>query len=160
MPDGRLGLLDYGMIGRLSQAERRNAADVVLALADGDVRETASIYTKSGYKVKVRSVSGIVQDPAVIHRFATFHWDRIDLSPIVWSTSDKTEDVFSILRGAVEHSVPKYIEDGRRLGALMMGPHIQSGRSFSLARSWRQIAQRAKIELRHTEGSDEPHSFL
>jgi len=127
MPDGRLGLLDYGMIGRFDESERQNAVDTILALADGRVEETASIYTKSGYKAKIRAFSGILEDPAILHRFATFHLDRIDLSPVTWTTTGETQDIFQILNGVVEPSVPKWIEDGRRLGALMMGPHIQSG---------------------------------
>ena len=127
MPDGRLGLLDYGMIGRFDEFERQNAVDIVLALADGKVEETASIYTSSGYKAKIKAFSGVLDDPAILHRFATFHWDRIDLSPVTWSRTGKTQDIFTILNGVVEPSVPKWIEDGRRLGALMMGPHIQSG---------------------------------
>lgn len=52
----------------------------------------------------------------------------------------------------IENSVPRFVEDGRRLGGLMMGPHIQSGRiSFSLAQSWKMIAQRAQNDLKHRQ---------
>lgn len=144
MPDGRLGLLDYGMIGRFSEAERENAVDTILALANGKVHETASIYTLAGYKAKVRAVSGVLRDAAVLHRLATFHWDRMDLSPVTWESTGETQDILHVLNGVIEPSVPRWIEDGRRVGALMMGPHIQSGRSFSLAQSWKGIAVVAK----------------
>eukprot|EP00977_Amphora_coffeiformis_P017989 scaffold6066_cov161-Amphora_coffeaeformis.AAC.6 len=158
MPDGRLGLLDYGMIGRFDEVERRNAVDTILALAEGKVEETASIYTNSGYKAKLRAFSEVLEDPAILHRFATFHWDRIDLSPVTWSTTGETQDIFQILNGAVEPSVPKWIEDGRRLGALMMGPHIQSGRTFSLAQSWKEIARKAKADMSSSSSLGRPSS--
>ena len=36
MPDDGLGLIDYGMVGRLSLPERLKVAHVILALAAGD----------------------------------------------------------------------------------------------------------------------------
>ena len=54
-----------------------------------------------------------------------------------------------VLHGVIEPSVPTWVEDGRRLSALLMGPHIQLGRpGFSLARGWKGIAQRARAVLR------------
>eukprot|EP00523_Entomoneis_sp_CCMP467_P018142 CAMPEP_0168819122 /NCGR_PEP_ID=MMETSP0726-20121227/8122_1 /TAXON_ID=265536 /ORGANISM="Amphiprora sp., Strain CCMP467" /LENGTH=640 /DNA_ID=CAMNT_0008871495 /DNA_START=178 /DNA_END=2100 /DNA_ORIENTATION=- len=148
MPDGRLGLLDYGMIGRFSERDRYYAVETILALADGKVEETAQIYTEGGYKANV--LNDRIHDPNILHRFATFHFDRIDLTPVRWASTGESQDVLELLAsGVVEPSVPKWVEDGRRLGALMMGPHIQSGRvAFSLARSWKGIARRAQAEFR------------
>lgn len=147
LPDGRLGLLDYGMMGRISDADREQAVDTVLALADGDTRRTARVYDRSGYKLKLRT--GLCRDEAVLHRIATFHWDRMDLSPLTWSTTGETHhDVLQMLQGVMEPYVPPWIEDGRRLSALLMGPHIQTGRpGFSLAKSWKPIALEAKAQL-------------
>ena len=149
MPDGRLGLLDYGMVSRFSDDERSKAVETVLALANKDVERTARIYTTSGYKAQLRTGGrGILTDPAILHRFATFHWDRIDLSPVTWASTGQTQDIFQVLQGVIEPSVPKYIEEGRRLGALLMGPHIQTGRlGFSLASSWKSIAEQAQVQL-------------
>ena len=59
--------------------------ETVLALADGNVTRTAELYTSAGYKAKLQvGPPGILQDQAIIHGFATFHWDRMDLSPVTW----------------------------------------------------------------------------
>ena len=81
MPDGRLGLLDYGMIGRFSDRDRYFASKTILALADGKVQETAQVYAEGGYKAANRAFVPI-RDPNLLHRFATFHFDRIDLTPV------------------------------------------------------------------------------
>ena len=150
MPDGRLGLLDYGMIGRMSDTDRSWAVETVLSLADGDIHRTANLYTAAGYQAQLRvGPPGVVQDAGILHRFATFHWDRIDLSPVTWTSTGETQDILHVLQGVVEPRVPPWIEDGRRLGALLMGPHIQSGRpGFSLANSWKRIAKKAQAKLR------------
>ena len=54
MPDGRLDLLDYGMVGRMSAVDRGKAVKTVLALADGNVERTAAIYTAAGYQAQLR----------------------------------------------------------------------------------------------------------
>jgi len=41
LPDGRLGLIDYGMVGRLTEGERGSLARVVVGLARGDVEGVA-----------------------------------------------------------------------------------------------------------------------
>lgn len=112
LPEGRLGLLDYGMIGRFSQRDRQFSVETVLALAEGDSERTAHLYSLSGYKAKHKYDS--IEDTNVLHRFATFHWDRIDLSPVKWSSTGQSQDIMHLLSGVVEPSVPKWIEDGRR----------------------------------------------
>jgi predicted unusual protein kinase regulating ubiquinone biosynthesis (AarF/ABC1/UbiB family) len=41
MPNGRIGLIDYGQIKSLKQAQRKSMARMIIALADGkkEVRE-------------------------------------------------------------------------------------------------------------------------
>ena len=39
LPDGRLGLIDYGMVGKLTEQERKTVAQVVLALSCEDKEE-------------------------------------------------------------------------------------------------------------------------
>ncbi len=82
LPDGRVGLLDYGMVGRLSEIQRKSIAKVVLALAKGEAgkQEVADIYWESGYQACWHS--GKPHGVDAVHRFATFHLDRIDLSPV------------------------------------------------------------------------------
>ncbi|RME22167.1 MAG: AarF/ABC1/UbiB kinase family protein [Deltaproteobacteria bacterium] len=44
LPDGRLGLLDFGMVGRLTQEMRENVIQVIFALQRGDYRTVARIF--------------------------------------------------------------------------------------------------------------------
>eukprot|EP00581_Thalassiosira_minuscula_P007213 CAMPEP_0183707806 /NCGR_PEP_ID=MMETSP0737-20130205/4259_1 /TAXON_ID=385413 /ORGANISM="Thalassiosira miniscula, Strain CCMP1093" /LENGTH=611 /DNA_ID=CAMNT_0025935535 /DNA_START=220 /DNA_END=2055 /DNA_ORIENTATION=- len=140
LPDGRLGLLDYGMVGRLSPKDRETAAETILALSNKDKAATAKLYRDNGYKVSFQS--GGESDDAILHRFASFHWDRIDLSPLTLDNGE-TVDLKELLRSTREHAVPSWVEEGRRLGGLLMGVNAQAARPISLAKEWRPIAQKA-----------------
>ena len=140
LPDGRLGLLDYGMVGRLSAEDRTTVAETILALSDNDKAATARLYRDNGYKATTRD--GAEPDDAVLHRFASFHLDRIDLSPLTLDDGT-TVDMIEVLRSTRERAVPGFVEEGRRLGGLLMGVNAQAGRPISLAKEWRPIATRA-----------------
>jgi hypothetical protein len=43
LPDGTLGLIDYGMVGKLGLQERLLVAQVVVALAEGNANEVARL---------------------------------------------------------------------------------------------------------------------
>ena len=47
-PDGRIGLLDYGMVGTLDEATREELADVLLAVAVGDGAQLADALLELG----------------------------------------------------------------------------------------------------------------
>lgn len=81
LEDGRLGLLDYGMVGRLSQAQRKSMAKTVLALARKDRQAVNDVYKEAGYRATWREGS-VYDDPELVRRFATFHFDKFDLSPV------------------------------------------------------------------------------
>merc|ERR1711862_693202 len=51
LPDGRLGLLDYGMVGRLKNVERKNIAETIVALSRRDKKEVTRLYIEKGYKL-------------------------------------------------------------------------------------------------------------
>lgn len=140
LPDGRLGLLDYGMVGRLSKKDREAAAETILALNQKNKATTARIYRDNGYKA---SLSNDVElDDSVLHRLATFHLDKIDLSKLTLDNGE-TIDVLELLRGAREHKVPSWVEEGRRLGGLLQGVCVQAARPISLAKEWSSIAREA-----------------
>lgn len=143
LPDGRLGLLDYGMVGRMEEEDRMKLAETVVALSRKDKEEVARIYTDAGYRASWKE--GNVTDANILHRFASFHFDRIDLSDIpLISPKDGKErrnvPVVEILRTTRERSIPFWIEDGRRLGGLLIGTASQAARPISLANEWKQIA--------------------
>ena len=143
MNDGKLGLLDYGMVGTLSKSDRHAVARTILALSKRDKAETARIYTQHGYRAEFKD--GTTADTAVLHRFASFHLDRIDLSPLTLD-SGETVDTLELLRSTREKAVPKFVEEGRRLGGLLMGVSTQAARPISLSKEWKPIAERVLRE--------------
>ena len=46
-----------------------------------------------------------------------------------------------MLQSTLEHSVPDWVEQARRLGGLLIGVSSQAGRPISLAAEWRPIAE-------------------
>lgn len=143
LPDGRLGLLDYGMVGRLRPSDRKNVAEVILALARKDKAAAARIYRENGYKASFKD--GKTADDSVLHRFSTFHFDRINLAPLTLDNGD-TVDILELLRSTRERAVPTWVEEGRRLGGLLMGVSAQAARPISLAKEWKPIATEALRE--------------
>ena len=149
LPDGRLGLIDYGMVGRLSRSEREAIARVVLGLRAGDREAVVGEYRRAGYRACWHSGAPHCAD--VIYRFATFHLDRINLSPVRIDDDEQQQQpppavpqympVMTLLRSTIEHSVPDWVEQGRRLGGLLIGVGSQAGRPISLASEWAPIAE-------------------
>mmetsp|Transcript_10745 Transcript_10745/g.30207 ORF Transcript_10745/g.30207 Transcript_10745/m.30207 type:complete len:679 (-) Transcript_10745:62-2098(-) len=144
MDDGRLALLDYGMVGKLSQSDRQAVAETIVALSKRDKAETARVYRENGYRAAFRDGTREADD-ATLHRFASFHLDRIDLSPLTLD-SGETVDTLELLRSTREKAVPKFVEEGRRLGGLLMGVSAQAARPISLSKEWLPIAERVLRE--------------
>ncbi|KAL3790967.1 hypothetical protein HJC23_004949 [Cyclotella cryptica] len=140
LPDGRLGLLDYGMVGKLSKKDRQTVAELILALNRNDKATAARIYRENGYKATLSD--GMQVDDSILHRLATFHLDKIDLSKLTLDNGD-TVDVLELLRGTRERAVPSWVEEGRRLGGLLQGVCVQAARPISLAKEWSSIAKDA-----------------
>ena len=111
LPDGRLGLIDYGMVGRLKPAARQTIAKVVLALERGDHEAVCGLYQHAGYRACWHrgDQRGETHGPNAVYRFATFHLDRIDLSPVEIAPN-KLVSVLEILTSTLELSVPDWVE--------------------------------------------------
>ena len=158
LPDGRLGLIDFGMVGRLGPTERRSIARVTLGLAAGDQQAVVGEYERAGYTACWHS--GERHGADAVYRFATFHLDRIDLSPVrlrsraasgdahlssagvaTAASESVTMPLMTLLHSTIEHSVPDWIEQARRLGGLLIGVGSQAGRPISLAHEWALIAR-------------------
>jgi hypothetical protein len=155
LPDGRLGLIDYGMVGRLPLADRLQVAKVVVALADGDADLVARLYAAAGYRA-VTTLGGHPQPPAVVHRIATFHLNRIDLSRVNVTPPDATpplaaeyKSIMRVLHGTLEVAVPDWVEQSRRLGGLLIGVSNQAGRPVSLAAAWAPMAKQLLRDHAH-----------
>jgi predicted unusual protein kinase regulating ubiquinone biosynthesis (AarF/ABC1/UbiB family) len=128
------------MVGRLSKKDRKTVAETILALNQNDKATTARIYRENGYKASFSNE--IELDDSVLHRLATFHLDKIDLSKLTLDNGD-TIDVLEMLRGAREQKVPSWVKEGRRLGGLLQGVCVQAARPISLAKEWSSIAKDA-----------------
>lgn len=128
------------MVGRLSPKDRETVAETILALSRKDKKATARIYRENGYKASLSD--GEEVDDSVLHRYASFHLDRIDLSPLTLDNGE-TIDTLELLRSTRERVVPSWVEEGRRLGGLLQGVSAQAARPISLAKEWKPIAKQA-----------------
>lgn len=142
MNDGRLGLIDYGMVGRLDIEERELIASTVVALGDHDKEKVVRNYLDSGYRAAW--INGPDHHHDVIHRFASFHLDRVNLSPI--SLDDKMWPVLMLIGMSVERVTPDWIEQMKRTGGLLIGVASQAGRPISLSKEWRPLALQLQKE--------------
>lgn len=139
MDDGRLGLLDYGMVNRIAYEDRLKVAELTLALRRNDLKKAAEIYVESGYSAKWSG--GEIIDPNIIARYAGFHLDKFNLSPILLENG-KRQDVMDLLRSTIEYRLPEWIENARRLGSIIIGVSAQAARPMSLSKEWEPIARR------------------
>jgi len=157
LPDGRVGLLDYGMVGRLEPEEREAIAKTVVALSSSDKAGAARTYREAGYRATWKG-GNAHDDDNLLHRFATFHLDKIDLSKVTLDSGEKV-DIMDVFRTAREVSVPSWVEQGRRLGGLLQGVSAQSARPISLSREWQPIAREAlrKNEAKSKKTKSKPN---
>jgi len=126
------------MVGRLSVHERATVAHVLVALGRRDPHRVANIYLAEGFRATLAGQP--IRDVHLLHRFATFHMDRIDLSPIALETGERLE-LRTLLESTVVQSTPEWVVQARRLCGLLMGVSAQAARPVSLAREWETIAQ-------------------
>lgn len=129
------------MVGRLREDEREAIARTIVALSSSDKSEAARQYREAGYRATWRGGNSH-DDDNLLHRFATFHLDKIDLSRLTLDGGEEVE-ILDVLRTSRELSVPPWVEQGRRLGGLLQGVSAQAARPISLSKEWRPIAREA-----------------
>jgi len=137
----------------MSLADRLTVAKVVVALSEGNVEEVARLYKDAGFRATTHS--GVEWPPAVVHRIATFHLDRLDLSSVNVAQPQPAQPremrkIMKVLTNTIETSVPDWVEQSRRLGGLLIGVASQAGRPISLAKEWEPIAR--KLLKDHEQG--------
>ncbi|CAB9512182.1 ABC1 family protein MCP2 [Seminavis robusta] len=91
LPDGRLGLIDYGMVGRVTNEQRKSIAKTILALHKHDKQAVTDIYKEAGYRASWKE-GNVLDDVHILHRFASFHFDRFDLSPVHVLAKDTADE--------------------------------------------------------------------
>lgn len=168
--DGRLGLLDYGMVGRFSIEQRKRIASVVSALAENKPKEVARLYLESGYHITLQGK--LVTDANILFRLASTYLDKIDLSPVLLSEDDDQDlsgnhetsyseslmkprqiGMLNLLESIDVVYVPEWTAQVRRVGRLMMGVSAQAARPISLAKEWQPIAKRVLRDIKQVETS-------
>lgn len=82
LEDGRIGLIDWGQVKRIGQAERVCLAKLLIALADRDEVLAADLMAATGFATRTN-------DPWVLHKWAAYRFSR-------W-----TDDVVGELGGMV-----------------------------------------------------------
>lgn len=140
MPDGRLGLIDYGQCATFSPEERHRVAQILLGLRARDKETVAKLIFNSGYDCTNNCV-------AVAYRCAELVFDRYTEGPIEY------EDGI-VARGSVDHmranhsitALPRLIAFAGRLTNLLLGLSMLVGVNTSLASSWEEMATRVVIE--------------
>jgi len=153
------------MVGRLAPSEKEAIARTVLALASSNKPETARQYREAGYRAEFYNKAGLKtnsssgggnrnanNDDNLLHRFATFHLDKIDLSAITLEDGE-TVEIVDVLKNTREVSVPSWVEQGRRLGGLLQGVSAQAARPISLAKEWKLIAKDALRQSQQPAGA-------
>lgn len=168
------------MVGRVRPHDRKLMAETIVALHQKDKHKIHSLYQKNGYRATwARGKRDVLHDPNIVHRFATFHFDKFDLSPLtltsdpastiakndpkrgITSANHKTTiELMDLLQTTVEHSVPEWIEQGRRLSGLLAGVSIQAARPVSMAKEWYELAKEALVELDGVVHEERNHDDL
>jgi ubiquinone biosynthesis protein len=85
MPDGAIGLLDFGMVGRLEDSLREDMEDMLMAIGEHDSGQLTSIVTRIGAappELDERALSVDLAD--YVAHFATQSLESLDLSSALY----------------------------------------------------------------------------
>lgn len=156
LEDGRVGLLDYGMVGRLTEEQRLRVAGTIYNLAHNNPQGIAKMYLEDGYHITYEGDK--VEDPQVLYRISSTHFNKLDLTPVTVSDGSAFKHDGSGKVGLIELfekmavvNIPDWIIQARRVSRLMMGVSIQAARPVSLAKEWEPVAKRALREMKQRE---------
>jgi len=136
LPDGRIGLIDYGQCVTFSIEERRGIARVIRALGSGDKRgaATAMRALPGGYKQENDSWQSVF-------KFSEFTFDKYDITPLQYDDGSFTpSDIIEVFSKHTELVVPRCVTFARRLSNTLLGTAMSFGVQTSLATSWRDLA--------------------
>lgn len=130
--DGRLGLVDWGQCKRLSASERKDLAELVLAMADGDRPRIIEKFVEMGFTTKY-------MDEDVIEAMAHLYFNKDDdefcgyMSPQLFLESLQKRDPVK--------TVPDQFVMASRASSLLRGLGYFFGLKVHIAKEWRPIAQ-------------------
>jgi aarF domain-containing kinase len=132
LPDGRLGMIDWGQAKRLGVTERAHLARLILALADGRKADIVRLFRACGHATQRH-------DDDLAYRAAVIAFDRDDreitggLNVQAWFEKQAMEDPCT-------HWPDAYVMASRNT-LLLRGMGIVLGRPISVAQAWRPTAE-------------------
>ena len=132
LPDGRLGLIDYGQAKRMTLQERFKLARLVLALADGRREDSVRLFRACGYQTQH-------SDDDLAFRAAVIAFDRDDRE----ITGGLNVQAWFELQARMDpclHWPEEYVMASRNT-LLLRGMGIVLGRPISVAQAWRPTAE-------------------
>ena len=89
--DGRLALIDFGIMGRLDEPTRRTFAEIIHGFITRDYRRTAKVHFDAGYVPKKHSVDAFAQAlRAVGEPLFGLSADKVDMSRVLQQLFDVT----------------------------------------------------------------------
>ncbi|MCB2112358.1 MAG: 2-polyprenylphenol 6-hydroxylase [Parvularculaceae bacterium] len=89
--DGRLTLVDFGIMGRLDEATRRTFAEIIHGFITRDYYRTAKVHFDAGYVPKTQSIDAFAQGlRAVGEPLFGLSADKVDMSRVLQQLFDVT----------------------------------------------------------------------
>jgi len=138
MPDGRVGLIDYGQCVTFTKEERRGLARVLRALRSGDKLKTAAAMRAlppCGYQVKNDCWQAVFA-------YAQGFLDKIDGTPIPYDDGSlPSSDITERVSYHTELVVPRCVSFARRLTLILLSISVDFGVQTSLAESWENLVE-------------------
>jgi aarF domain-containing kinase len=137
-PGDRLGLVDYGQCKSFTDAERRQLAELIVALADDDRERIVQASTSMGARTKR-------MDKDVLYRLACFWYDRDDADLMLGlNLSDFLDEMER--RDPVTAVTERYMLAGRA-SILLRGMGHAFKIDMRMAPMWRATAEKVLREV-------------
>eukprot|EP01083_Nonionella_stella_P001352 3902_1 len=137
MPNGKLGLIDYGQVKRLSIEDRRILANLIVALDERNSEDIVKSMDEIGFTTKN-------QDPYVAEKLAVTFLDRDDLE----ATDGIPLEIFfeeMDRRDPITH-MPDILVMAITTAFIVRGVSLGLGHRVSTAQRWRKYADRFLAE--------------
>lgn len=140
MPDGRLGLIDYGNVNRLSVMMRAKLGRLILALASEDKSAIVAAAVGMGYRSERN-------DPEVLFRYVRLAFDRDDPESLVLpdGTVCGNIQIFAERLDKLDKitNVPPGLVMAARNSILLRGLAVHLGMRLHMAKAWSAAAEQA-----------------
>lgn len=133
MPDGRLGLVDYGQVKRLALEDRIGYAKLILALHRNDKAEVVRLATESGFKTT------FMKDD-IIFRTCAF-WHCRDSNDILDGMNISEFIEYLEEQDPVKELNDEYVMTGR-VSVLMRGMANAFGMKLRVSDYWKEEAEK------------------